>query len=61
MGVGQGRKELMAEADRLSSADLAALVVDALFRADLLRKDDVQRALEITTEEIEIRKIFGDY
>jgi len=46
---------------RLSSRDLAALVIDALLHAQLLRKEDVERALDIATEEIDARKAVGDY
>jgi hypothetical protein len=46
---------------RLSSRDLAALVIDALLHAKLLRKEDVERALDIATEEIDARKAVGDY
>lgn len=49
------------DSGRLSSRDLAALVVDALLRAKLLRKEDVGRALDIATEEIDARKAVGDY
>jgi len=47
--------------DRLSSEDLAALVVDALLRADIVNSKDVERAIEIAVEEINVRKILGDY
>ena len=49
------------DSGRLSSHDLAALVIDALLRAKLLRKEDVGRALDIATEEIDARKAVGDY
>ena len=45
----------------LSSRDLAALVIDALLHAKLLRKEDVERALDIAAEEIDARKAVGDY
>jgi len=48
-------------ADRLSSEDLAALIVDALLQAKIVKQEDVQRAVEIATEEIEVRKALGDY
>lgn len=47
--------------DGLSSEDLAALVVDALLRADIVNAKDVDRAIEIAIEEINVRKILGDY
>ena len=46
---------------RLSSRDLAALMIDALLRAKIVRKEDVERALDIATEEIDARKAVGDY
>jgi hypothetical protein len=47
--------------DRLSSEDLAALVVDALLDAGILRMSDVPRAIRIAAEEIDVRKTLGDY
>lgn len=49
------------ETERLPSEELAALIVDALLRAEIVRADDVQRAIAIATEEIKVRKIMGDY
>jgi len=49
------------EAGRLASKDLAALIVDALCDAGIVRKDDFNRAVEVTAEEIEVRKALGDY
>jgi hypothetical protein len=46
---------------RLSSRDLAALIVDALCDAGLVKKDDFERATEVTADEIEVRKAMGDY
>ena len=48
-------------ADVLGSADLAALIVDALLRANIVKEEDVERALKIATEEIEVLKIMADY
>ena len=45
----------------LGSRDLAELIVDALVDAGLVREKDVQRAVEIATEEIDVRKALGDY
>jgi len=45
----------------LSSRDLAALVIDALLHAKIVRPEDVERALDIATEEIDARKAVGDY
>ena len=47
--------------NRLDSSDLAGLVVDALLRASIVREADVERALKIATEEIDVRKTMGDY
>lgn len=46
---------------KLASTELAELVVDALLRAGLLDEDDIPKAIEIATEEIEVRKALGDY
>jgi hypothetical protein len=45
----------------MPSEDLAALIVDALLRAKIVAEGDLERALKIATEEIEVRKILGDY
>jgi hypothetical protein len=37
------------------------LIVDALLCASILKQEDVSRAITIVTEEIEVRKAFGDY
>ena len=47
--------------DKMSSEDLAGLIVDALVCGSIVKQDDVQRAIKIATEEIEVRKILGDY
>lgn len=47
--------------DRLTSEDLAALIIDAFLRAGVMKKDDVERALKIAVEEIDARKAMGDY
>lgn len=49
------------EDDRLSSEDLAAIVVDALLRAGIVRSDEIGKAIAIATEEINVRKALGDY
>lgn len=49
------------QTDRLSSEELAALIVDALLRAAILKEADVRRAIAIATEEIAVRKTMGDY
>jgi len=48
-------------ADRLNSEDLAALIIDALLQAKIVKQEDVRRAVEIAAEEIEVRKSLGDY
>jgi hypothetical protein len=47
--------------EKISSEELAMLIVDALLCASLVKKEDVQRAIKIATEEIEVRKAFGSY
>jgi hypothetical protein len=49
------------EKEKVSSEELAALIVDALLCASIVKQEDVQRAIKIATEEIEVRKAFGDY
>ena len=44
------------DAGSLGSEDLAALIVDALVIAGIVGKGDAARAIEIATEEIEVRK-----
>ena len=46
---------------RLGSDLLAALIIDALVDAKLLKKEDSERAVKITEEEINVRKAAGDY
>lgn len=48
-------------AHSMPSEDLAAIVIDALIRAGIVQQSDVERALKIATEEIEVRKALGDY
>ncbi len=45
----------------MPSEDLAAIIVDALLRAKIVAKHDVERALKIAIEEIDVRKSLGDY
>jgi hypothetical protein len=40
---------------------LAALIIDALADADIVRKEELERAVAIATEEIDARKAAGDY
>jgi hypothetical protein len=46
---------------KLTSEQLAALVVDALIDAGLVPKEKVKEAIAIAAEEIEVRKAMGDY
>lgn len=45
----------------MPSEDLAAIIIDALLRAKIVAKHDVERALKIAIEEIDVRKSLGDY
>ena len=47
--------------NRLSSEELAALIVDALLRADIVKQEQVERAMRIAVQEIDVRKVLGDY
>lgn len=49
------------EAGRLQSGELAAFIVDALLRANLLNAVDVERAIAVAAEEIEVQKVMGGY
>jgi hypothetical protein len=46
---------------RLSSESLAALVIDALVDAGLVTHEDIEKAIRVAAEEIEVRKALGDY
>ncbi len=47
--------------ERLTSNELAALIVDSLLRPGIVKAEHVDRAIEIATEEINVRKALGDY
>jgi hypothetical protein len=47
--------------NRISSEDLAAIIIDAFSDVKILRKEDVKKALEIAINKIEGRKELGDY
>jgi len=49
------------ETGKLTSENLAALVVDALVVAGIVPKEKFEKAVEIAAEEIEVRKAAGDY
>jgi hypothetical protein len=51
----------MSENGKLTSESLATLIVDALVDAHIVRKEDLEKAIEIATEEIDARKAAGDY
>ena len=59
--MGKSPDKAAGSANRLSSDDLAALIVDALLRANVVAQENVARAMKIATEEIEVRKAVGDY
>ena len=46
---------------RLTSRELAELIVDALLRAQIVQESELIRAIDVVTEEIDARKIVGDY
>ena len=47
--------------EKLTSNDLAGLIVDALFHPGIVKAEDIERAITIATEEIDARKAMGDY
>ncbi len=47
--------------NRLTSRELASLIIDVLRDAALVKDEAVLRAIELTTEEIDARKALGDY
>lgn len=49
------------ENNRLSTNSLANLIVDALVDAKIISKEDIDKSIEIVTNEIEARKALGDY
>lgn len=46
---------------KLSSRELAVLIVDALIDAGIIKKDNLAPAIDFAAEEIEVRKALGDY
>ena len=46
---------------KLSSEDLAALIVDELVETGFVKKSDFSEAVKVATLEIDIRKTAGDY
>ncbi len=49
------------ERKKLSSEDLAALIIDGLNTAAIIKDKDLDKAIEIAAEEIDVRKAAGDY
>ena len=47
--------------NRLSSEDLAELIVNSLFDAKIINKENWRQAIAIATQEINARKNVGDY
>jgi hypothetical protein len=52
---------VMKEHEKLTSESLAALIIDALVDAGIVKIEDTDRSIEIATEEIDVRKAAGDY
>ena len=46
---------------KISSEDLAALICDALIDANVIKLDNLSKAVEITAKEIDVRKSLKDY
>jgi len=46
---------------KLTSEALATLIIDTLRLAKIIKMEDVDRAITISTEEIDARKAAGDY
>lgn len=49
----------MSEPTPTSAGALAALIVDALMDAGLVRRDDFEAAVSVATEEIVVRRALG--
>jgi hypothetical protein len=60
---GVDRKVTSMEVESLESwcEGRASIAVDALLDANLVRREDFDRAVEIVTEELFVRLIIGDY
>lgn len=48
------------QGDRMSSERLAVLIIDALVDAGLVKKEDIDRAVAVAAEEIEVRRTLSD-
>ena len=51
----------MVDNRKLTSEDLAVLIVDGLMEAKLIDEGDFDEAVKVATLEIDIRKTAGDY
>lgn len=47
--------------NKLTSASLAALIVDALIDEKIISKEDLDKSIEAVIKEIDVRKALGDY
>ncbi len=54
-------KDDSTDGNRISSEDLAAIIIDALNDVGIVQRKDAPRALEIATDKIDGRKELGDY
>jgi hypothetical protein len=55
------KEDRLKENGKLTSESLAALIVDALVDAKIIKKEDIEQAIAIATEEIDARKAMEDY
>jgi hypothetical protein len=46
---------------KLTRESLAALIIDALIDAKIIKKEDLEKAFEIAAEQIDARKAANDY
>jgi len=61
MGTQKEDNPVRDEHGQLSSESLAALVIDALIDANVVKREDAERAIRVATEEIKVRKGLHDY
>jgi len=59
--MSQNTNDKSNERRRITSEDLAALIIDALIDANIVQKEHLEEAIAIAAEEIEARKAVGDY
>jgi hypothetical protein len=55
------KQDQLRQNKKLTSEFLATLIIDALVVAKIIKKQDLEKAIAITTEEIDARKAAGDY